>query len=205
MRFKSVAAIALCPSLLFASSAFAAGGNYLSGGLGLAFATNADLTEGSASAEAEFDTGFVVQGALGHGYPNGLRAELEVAYRSNDADKIDVRGISYEASGDITSLSVLLNGYYDFRVNPRFTPYVGAGIGFANVSIDSLHGGPVDLGNHDDTVFAYQLSAGLEFPIMPSASIDLMYRFFATSDPKFGSVEAEYRTHNLTAGVRLYF
>jgi opacity protein-like surface antigen len=54
-------------------------------------------------------------------------------------------------------------------------------------------------------VFAYQFTAGLEYPVTKRASLDLTYRYLATADPDFGPTEAEYSTHNFTAGVRLYF
>lgn len=214
MRSRSVVAIVVCASALFASPAIAARaagygypvrGTYLSAGMGMGFISDADLEEDVTTGQAQFDTGFTVQGAVGHSYPSGIRAEIEVSYRTNEFDEIRVGSRVFEASGDIRSLGVLLNGYYDFRLNAAFTPYVGAGVGFANVTIDTVHAGPIDLGSHDDTVFAYQLTAGIEVPILPTASIDLSYRFFGTSNPKFGPTEAEYQSHNLTAGVRLYF
>ena len=205
MGLRSLAAIALCASVLFGSTAFATPGTYLSGGLGFTLASDGDMDGNGRHGEAEFDTGYVVQGAFGHGYQNGVRAEVELAYRDNDFDTVEISNHNYSASGDINTVSVMLNGYYDFKIAASFTPYLGAGIGFAVITIDDLKAAGIDLADDDDTVFAYQLIAGVEIPISATASIDVAYRYFATSDPDFGNVDLEYSTHNFTAGVRLYF
>ena len=58
----------------------------------------------------------------------------------------------------------------------------------------------------DDTVFAYQLGAGLGYEINPNLTISLDYRFFATVDPDFTSrAGIEFSTENMShnGGVRL--
>ena len=61
------------------------------------------------------------------------------------------------------------------------------------------------VGNEDDTVFAYQLAAGGSLTINKNLSVDLQYRYFATADPDFDGLEAEYNTHNLIFGLRFTF
>ena len=56
----------------------------------------------------------------------------------------------------------------------------------------------------DDTVFAYQIGAGLGYKITPATMATLSYRYFGTSDPTFDDgvdkIEAEYKSHNIWVG-----
>jgi len=57
----------------------------------------------------------------------------------------------------------------------------------------------------DDTVFAYQVGTGVSFAVNEKVSLDLNYRYFATSDPNFEGIETEYSSHNVYAGIRVSF
>ena len=194
---------ALLGLILIAAPASAATGLYVSGNLGASFLSDGDYDTASGTVTAEYDTGYVLGAAFGHAYPAGFRAEVEISYRAHDVDRIKGFGSSTSSSGDISALAVLLNGYYDIRTQSRFTPFVGIGAGFASVSVEDMNIRGV--GDDDDTVFAYQLAAGVECPLSPFTSLEISYRFFGTSDPDFGGVDAEYQSHNFQAGIRVYF
>jgi len=36
-------------------------------------------------------------------------------------------------------------------------------------------------------------------------TLDVSYKFFATTDPEFDGAEAEYNSHNINVGLRIYF
>jgi len=159
--------------------------------------------------ELSFDTGFVLNAAFGYAYDNGFRAELEYGFRANDLDKAD--GTDYylgdpysyseSLSGDVITNSFMVNGFYDFAPRSPVSPFVGAGIGFANIEGDIDFQPDTD----DDNVFAYQFAAGVAFALNPKMKVDLQYRFFGTEDPDFYGLEAEYLTHNLMIGLRTSF
>jgi opacity protein-like surface antigen len=174
---------------------------YFSGNAGAVWVNDSDIDDGFDTGEISFDTGFGITAALGHSYGNGFRTEAELGFRSNDIDEISIDGFgSASIDGDISSLSFMVNGFYDFMLGNTFTPFVGAGIGFANVE------GDIDgIGSEDDNVFAYQIAAGMAFPVNQSLKIDLQYRLFGTDDPDFDGLEAEYITHNLMIGFRQSF
>ena len=138
------------------------------------------------SGELSFDGGWAIGVALGVSMES-YRLEGEFEYRSSDAE-------ASGASGDETlkTLSLMANGYYDFQTDSAFTPYIGAGIGFAK------H----DIGDEDDTVFAYQGTIGAAYAIGPTTDLDFAYRYFATADPDFGGIELEYDSHNFSVGLR---
>jgi opacity protein-like surface antigen len=188
---KKICAVGLAMALMMGglvSSATAA--PYVSGAFGLVSVNDADVSPGL-PAEVSFDPGFGFIAAIGNGF-DGLRGEVEMAYRTNDLD---------DFSGDVSSLAVMGNLLADIAVSETVRPFLGAGIGLANVESNSNILG----GDDDDTVFAYQLIAGLGFPLTHVTTLDLQYRYFATADPDFGDFEAEYQTHNFFAGLRFDF
>ena len=159
-------------------------------------------------AELSFDAGYGVGLAFGHSYTNGMRSEVEVFYRANDIDEFSTprRVIDAgESDGEVTSWGAMINGYYDFPASERIKPFIGAGIGYANVEYDSDNLED----SVDDDVFAYQAMAGCGIAVSKEVTIDLQYRFLATDDPEFDDsgieVETEYMTHNVMLGLRFSF
>jgi opacity protein-like surface antigen len=197
--------IVLSASLLLLSSSFAFGANglYVSGNLGVGFASDSDITEsGFPPVEVSFDTGFAVAGAIGTAI-DAFRVEGAVAYQQNDFDK--AMGI-VDLEGDISALSFLVNGYYDFDTKSAWTPYLTAGLGFSMIDVNDLGiAGEGDRMSDDDTVFAYQLGAGIGYAVNDAVTLDASYRYFATSDPDFSGTEAEVASHNIFFGVRYSF
>jgi len=187
---------------MLTSSVFAMDGMYLSGNIGLTILNDSDLNVPGITIETEFDSGLDVNGAIGAAFGQA-RIEVEVAYRTNDIDNFEVLGIDVPGGGDVSALSGLVNAFYDIKTESAFTPYVGGGLGVAIVEIDdmSVVGIPVS-GSEDDTVFAYQLGGGIGYAINDKLTVDLGYRYFATDDPDFDGIEAEYDSHNVTIGIR---
>ncbi len=182
-------------------------GFYLSGTAGAAWLSDADYDEAGISIDAEYDTGFLLGAAAGYDF-GMLRTEAEFGYRQNSFDKwkdATVGGFNlgdFSASGDITTLSYLLNGYIDFENKTSVTPYIGGGLGFANVDVEDVTFQGTELGDEDDTVFAYQAAAGFGYDINKNLTLDVGYRYFATSDPDFDGTDAEYDSHNVSFTVR---
>lgn len=97
--------------------------------------------------------------------------------------------------GNLTALVGLLNGYWDIANYRGFTPYVGAGLGFANLRTSDFTGialatfteagtGDVTLQHssitskaHSQTNFAWALMAGTSYDLSPNAKLDLGYRY----------------------------
>jgi opacity protein-like surface antigen len=185
-------------------------GFYADLGGGLALFQDSDLEDDiltplGITGELTADPGFAVSGAAGFKFGNGLRTDIEIAYRQNDLDKISVGGfgltVSADVGGALRSLAVLANAYYDVPLKIRPIPYFGAGIGGARINLDSD-----DLATDEtDSVLAYQLTGGVKFPIASRMSIRVAYKFFATTDAKFGTTEGNYMTHNVEAGLTYNF
>lgn len=190
--------------LICSTLAAIAQGTYVSANLATGFLMDSDIAEPGFFGEAEFDAGWGVGAAIGFTSGPG-RLEGEISYQKNDFDNVSSGGIGLNSTGDITSTSFLVNGYYDFPTNSALVPYITAGIGFARLEINDLAilGSPV--GNSDDDVLAYQVGFGVGYSINKQVTLDLKYRFFATADPNFDGTDAEYRSHNILLGIRYNF
>ncbi len=129
------------------------------------------------------DNGFGVAAAVGRlwtwpsNYAADIRVELEVALRHNETDNA--------SAGYVSSLSEMVNVYYDFHTTTNVIPYIGAGIG---VMSD-------DDGNHSA---AAQGIAGLRCRVSRGTSLIGEYRYTDASGLDIGS-------HHLFAGVAFGF
>jgi opacity protein-like surface antigen len=225
---KRILLVMLASAILLASVASAAGAPYypmqpyFSVHVGGTWLQDADVVYDNPiffDDELEFDSGFNVGAAFGYDY--GLtRLEIELAHRQNDVDSINSGGFAFKADGDFSATSVMLNGYWDFETGSTVVPYIGGGIGFANVSANNVRSFGVEFVDDDDNVFAYQLAAGIAFALNPALTLDLGYRFFGTSDPEFDltpqpnpdpldpttrQFETEFNSHNVSLGLRMNF
>ncbi len=198
MRLRSYGLAAGIVALCFASDVQAANNNEQEGAY-IAFNTfgvslgDQDFTvSGAGTTELSYDFGYGLGAALGYSFGNGVRAEGEFAWRSNELD-------SSIASGDLDSFAGMVNGYYDIHNTSKWTPYVGAGIGLAHVTDSDV----------DDNVFAYQGMAGVGYTVSETSDLVLGYRYFATEDPEYtisgSTVETSYDTHNIEIAWRYRF
>ncbi|MGB7061766.1 MAG: outer membrane beta-barrel protein [Candidatus Zixiibacteriota bacterium] len=171
--------------------------------------------------------GFLVNCGGGYQIAENLRLEGQVGYRSSKIDDIEVTymnvvGIGVEGgSGDITSLSFMVNTWYDFYDRGRWLPYFGGGIGAAQVSLKdfsigthpSLPNPPITqrlLVDDEDWQFAYQAGAGLGYALSESFTVDLGYRYFASLKPKFtdagaNELKADYVHHSVQLAMTYKF
>lgn len=196
----SVLVIAFSTSLAFAQY------NYFGVQAGLVSLEDSSISvSGVGSADLSTDLGFSAGIKLGRKI-NYFRFEGEFDYKTNDLD--DFEGVP--SDGDLTSLSVMINGFYDINTNTMITPYIGVGVGFSQVSLDWSVPGFGQIADDDDFVFAYQFAVGVAFSASPNTTIDIGYKYFATEDPSLTDVtgfpfDAEYSSHNLVVGARFNF
>lgn len=158
--------------------------------------------------DTESDTGYVIAGAVGLSLGNivqGLRLEAEVAYRQNQVDGlwssdtlVAVGFSSGTVDYDHTSLSVLANVWYDFDVM-GFKPYVGGGLGWADVEADGAYAGDVVRSfSYSADGFAWQLGAGVNFQVAPNMQLGVGYRYFSAEDVVIGAPDT---TNNSLTGT----
>jgi outer membrane protein OmpA-like peptidoglycan-associated protein len=172
-------------------------GWYVGAGGGVNWLEDSDV----AGTSVEFDLGWLGLIRGGYDYGNGWRTELELGYRDNEVDSID--GVS-GGSGDVTQWDAMINVLYEFETGTMFRPYLGVGLGGADVTMDvAFPGGTLDEG---DVVFAYQAIAGLGYNITPEIQLFAEGRFLGTDEPDFdspatGQVEADIWNYSALVGL----
>lgn len=180
---------------------------YLGAGAGISLQSDADLTGTGVNTSIDTDLGWVGQLSIGRAYGNGWRTEIEAAYGKSDVDSISGAASS---GGDISALSGMINGLYDFSVDGPLKPYVGIGLGIARINyndVTPVGGSQID---DSDTVFAYQGIAGASYDLGNNLALTADYRYLATTDPKFRtdsgtSIDGEFSDHRVMVGLRWSF
>ena len=192
----------------------------------------------NAGSDMDFDMAFAGEITAGIKYGN-VRGELEVAIRSASEDDYEIFNgniiemgpivipAAIETSTSVRHNSYMANFYYDFAISgSKWTPYVGAGIGFgtyaqkATVEMDiddaviaGLMQNPVasailqklPLGGMtvaDDTLteFEWQVGLGATYNFNENWALDVGYRFNSST------VEEEFvYAHELKVGARYLF
>ncbi len=139
--------------------------------------------------EVDDDVGFF----LGVGYDFGLiRVEGEYNATTNDAEKYRIvrpASVTLPLDGEAELNAIMLNAYMDFPLGEDvpWGLFVGAGIGRADLALDlvgpPLPGAPsIPLIDDEDSVTAYQLTAGASYAFTPTLGAFLRYRYLDLGD-----------------------
>ena len=218
MRFRVASLLSVSAVLLSASAASAAdltwqnwddGNWYVSGMAGASFLNDQDTNGSGLNFTTHPDTGFNVSGAVGRYITSNIRVEGEVGYRRAEVGLV-TKGPTLQGGGNSNATSFMANAYYEFPLGRGWKPYIGGGIGFADVSLDHLTQAGAKLVDDDDVVFAYQGGGGIGYELDPRNTIFVDYRYFGTTDPSFRAtngtdVSSEFGSHNLSLGWRYKF
>jgi len=141
------------------------------GGFG-AFASVNDLED--IGSGFSFSNGYMIGAVIGTELTENLRIEGELSYQTSEGECI---GKCVDPDFDLTTLALLGNAWVDFDAGNGVKPYVGGGIGIANVSTDEGFSG------EDDTGLAYQLGLGARFGEARQFDIGYRYRSVSIDDP----------------------
>ena len=174
-------------------------GPYIAAGIGANWLQDTDL-QGSVNnaagtkIENEFEVGYVGVLSLGWGFGNGLRAEIEGNYRSNEVSDTKIGGQSIQGrasgTGTATSYGVMANILYDFDLGSSLggvVPYIGGGVGYIWHDYQDVGASASDgrkaVYNGDTGAFGYQAILGLALPIesVPGLAVTAEYRFMGTT------------------------
>lgn len=193
MLFLLAALVAF--ALPSAASAINVEGFY-AGGLG---AANFLETNKRHHQRQKFNVGYAAGGLVGYRWCQGWRLEGEATYRNNQRRTRSSRSSN---RGHYHSWSFMANGYYEFADYSCFlwdiTPYVDAGIGYTTQRTHRRRNDTSSSSRHKKHGFAWQVGAGLSYPIWECAEISLDYRFHKGRERKFYN-------HTLGAIVKYYF
>lgn len=162
-----------------------------------------------------------------------LRTELEFEMREKAStshnlasynDHVDLSS-SDDVKTDITLNTVMLNTYYDFKNNTKFTPYVSVGLGMASIN----HKMRYDYNEHivsmnqfthekftkskTTTNFAWSVGLGSQYRVNNHVSLDMGYRFLDAgkseasyyADSQENTSKVKVRSHDIMFGVTYRF
>lgn len=187
--------------IVASASSVMAAGPYVGASGGVSIVHDNDIkVSGVGTATASYDTGLGFNVSGGYNF-DGFRVEGEFGYKNADMDKLSGPAASVSVTDtDITVMSFMANAYYDIKTNSPLTPFIGAGLGVLNGEISSAGD------DEDDTVFGYQLTAGVSYSVTKNVNLDLSYRFQgAGSDFSKSGVSIAYTSSNVLAGLRYNF
>jgi OmpA-OmpF porin, OOP family len=213
MTLKKALLAATILALPVAAQAQPVSGLYVGAGVGGNYRT--DPTDGGIKAKTKI--GWATVGSIGYGFGNGLRAELEGNYRTNQVDSATVPGRPASSSSPwLNTYGAMVNVLYDFRLGWPVVPYIGAGVGYGWNEIEkgTSFGFP---STQTKGEFAYQGILGLAYELgatVPGLALTLEGRYYATLDPSFKdasrvsptvSQQVNWKPKNENASVLLGF
>lgn len=161
----------------------------------------------------KYDTGFFGALDLGYRWCNGFHLEAEVAYRYNERKHHNRHHRHSESRrhhrhhGHRDVWAAMVNVLYDINMCWCVEPYVGVGIGYAHVrdDHDSRHFNRRRHHHHnrDNNAFAWQVIAGVAYPICDNVDLAIEYRFFDTTNSKRHS--GNVYNNDIGVNVKYYF
>lgn len=182
-------------------------GPYLRADVGYGITMNPDgaNTAGAFTNEDVGNLG-VFGGGVGYRFNENLRADLTFSYRP-DADVDATTSGGTNIASEVDGMTIMINAYADLGEFSGFTPYVGAGIGYARLETADQTGTVVNGGVSSNFAWAVMLGTAIDVGMGDATRADLGYRFI-----NLGEFEQESSTtyddlmvHELRAGLRHSF
>lgn len=172
-----------------------------------------------------------VSAAVGYDFstisPVNARAELEYTYKNSTTFSPDANlqtdlstgstsqpFSNKEFNNELTTQSLMLNAYYDFKNQSKFTPYLSAGAGLTHVKNKQNYVNNINSSNSDsDNHFTWSAGAGVAYAVSQNVALDLSYRYVDAGKFKFDNVvngdaiktNAKLTSNEYLLGVRYNF
>ncbi len=175
---------------------------YGSFGLGWNYADTLSLSESDGRIDYDFG---LPAGSLAVGMRRGQwRLELEASHQENEPEILYFRGsdstVDSLENDRLAATSVLFNVYRDFRVGAGFRPYLGAGIGPAQVALRFRDAGTEEILIDDEQwTAALQGIVGVEIPLTRQLALGLDYRYWYA--PDFSLEDSNGNKQDLSQGI----
>ncbi len=159
-----------------------------------------------AGADRDLEVGYNVGGSLGWNVGPQFDVEMDFFFTSSDYD------LAAPDEATLESFTFMGNAIYHFNdVGSGFRPYIGAGLGGAQLRVsDGVLGGTAFIGD-SEIVFAWQAFAGFAINVDKNIDFFAEYRYQGASDadvtlhfpgPVNTPTDIEYQSHNVSAGFR---
>ncbi|MCT0218492.1 outer membrane beta-barrel protein [Synechococcus sp. CS-1329] len=192
-------------------------GWYLGLGLGAAWPTDTGIrtrnldNAGFQNVNGDLGFGGGFSGDLAVGYDFGaIRTELSYVYTRasvNDAS-FSVNGSNFDvgSSGVINKNDIFASAYWDISTGSRWTPYLGGGIGYTNLSTPRIRifsgGDSVSTGSTNQGLFGWQAKLGVSYGLSNASDLYLEGTYSGASG--FSGENIRYDAYN-DFGAKLGF
>lgn len=184
-------------------------GPYLRIDTGYGFSMDSDGTQSSGGLTngSTGDAAFI-GGGIGYRLNESVRGDVTFSYRA-DAGVSATTAAGNTTSSEVNGLSVMANGYWDIAKFDLFTPYVGAGAGYARLSTptQTTTGGIANEGGASSDNLAWAVMLGGSIAINSEAAFDIGYRFINLGEFKQAATTTydDLMVHETRAGFRYSF
>lgn len=124
-----------------------------------------------------YKAGYILAASLGYNWRYGLSLEGEYAYRRNEISRIHLFGGDHAHGGHFQTSSFMANLLWNVPscVFEDIQPFIGAGIGY---DFQKAHSTNSRIRfNQKWNHFAWQLIAGIAYPIYCNTNLTLEYKF----------------------------
>ncbi|MFM7269060.1 MAG: outer membrane protein, partial [Cyanobium sp.] len=110
--------------------------------------------------------GFSVDGGLGYDF-GAIRAELTYGYSGPSFERINFTNynVGLSAAGKINKNDIMASVYWDVLPFSRFTPYIGGGIGYTNLSTPNISIAGLNSGSGNEGLFGWQAKVGVSYAL----------------------------------------
>jgi len=155
--------------------------------------------------------GFSADGGIGYDF-GAIRTELTFGYSGANVDSVVSRDLSrsFSAGGKLNKYDTMLSAYWDVLTFSRFTPYIGGGIGYTDLS--TVRGSSFDTGSyynpryHDKGLFGWQAKVGVSYALAYKWDVYAEGTFSGTGNPQFEGVNfSSYKDFGAKLGFRYRF
>jgi opacity protein-like surface antigen len=161
-----------------------------------------DVTDGSDDFKIKNELG--VDGDLIGGWDFGMvRTEVEAGHKWVHHDKFVFDDESFDADGHTSGYSLMGNVLLDIGKDDSINFYAGGGIGYAWMHEEIQEG--TDNFSLKDSGFAWQLIAGIRYPLFRYFDVGLKYRYFdagnISDDIEGDRIRSDFKSHSLLVSL----
>jgi opacity protein-like surface antigen len=210
LAFTASAIVSAAPAFADMESSATHRSIYFRGAIGLQQLQGMEYDINAGEVRTQYEKAPVYSGAIGYDFGN-YTAEVELSSRSNDTDTQTLLGSKLPAaSGTTESTALMVNAYYETPTDGQWQPYIGLGVGMAQVDLNTHQTAGILLLDDGEMVAAYQGMIGMQYNFTPQISAFAEYRYFATDTVAITTNtntnhEVAYEVHNGLFGLKYAF
>lgn len=153
------------------------------------------ILQDAGDVDVSYDTGYNIAGQIGYQFDTNIRIESEVSYKSSSGErKFSFDDVEAETDQDLNIFNVTAGVFLDLWPVSVLVPYVGGGIGYANVEVDND-----DFGKADQDVFMAFAEGGIPYNVTPSLALvpSVRFNWYRTKEKDADDVELPVIGDNL--------